>query len=74
MILMAQDPRGLKENHPTLINLRVQKRIEKMPRARQNTTVPSDPIPDPDTPGEDPLIGDLIDTEEDSDYIHTRSR
>ena len=24
--------------------------------------------PDPDTPHEDPLISDLIDTEEDSDY------
>ena len=36
--------------------------------ARGNTTVPNDPPPDPDTPDEDPLISDLIDTEEDSDY------
>ena len=39
-----------------------------MPRARGNATVPNDPPPDPDTPDEDPLIGDLIDTVEDSDY------
>ena len=30
--------------------------------------MPNDPPPDPDTPDEDPLIGDLIDTEDDSDY------
>ena len=30
--------------------------------------MPNDPPLDPDTPDEDPLIGDLIDTEEDSDY------
>ena len=39
-----------------------------MPRARGNDTVPNDPPPDPDTPDEDPLTSDLIDTEEDSDY------
>ena len=39
-----------------------------MPRARGNATVLNDPPPDQDTPDEDPLIGDLIDTEEDSDY------
>ena len=39
-----------------------------MPRASGNATVPNDPPPDLDTPDEDPLIGDLIDTEEDSDY------
>ena len=39
-----------------------------MPRARGIATVPNDPPLDPDTPDEDPLIGDLIDTEEDSDY------
>ena len=33
-----------------------------------NATVPNDPPPDPDTLNEDPLIGNLIDTEEDSDY------
>ena len=39
-----------------------------MPRASRNATVPNDPPPDPDTPDEDPLISDLINTEEDSDY------
>ena len=39
-----------------------------MPRASGNATVPNDPPLDPDTPDEDPLIGDLIDPEEDSDY------
>ena len=39
-----------------------------MPRAKGNTTVPNDPPQDPDPPDEDPLIGDLIDTAEDSDY------
>ena len=39
-----------------------------MPRASGKATVPNDSPPDPDTPDEDPLIGDLIDTEEDSDY------
>ena len=39
-----------------------------MPRARGNATVPNDRPPDPDTPDEDPLISDLIDTEEDSDH------
>ena len=39
-----------------------------MPKASGNATVPNDPPPDPDTPDEDPLISDLIDTEEDSDY------
>ena len=38
-----------------------------MPRASGNATVSNDPPPDPDTPDED-LIGDLIDTEKDSDY------
>ena len=40
-----------------------------MPRARGNATVPNDPPPDPDTPDEYPLISDLIDTEEDSNYV-----
>ena len=39
-----------------------------MARASGNAAVPNDPPPDPDTPNEDPLIHDLIDTEEDSDY------
>ena len=44
------------------------KKNRKTPRARGNAKVPNDPPPDPDTPDEDPLISDLIDTEEDSDY------
>ena len=39
-----------------------------MPRASGNATVPNNPSLDPDTPDEDPLISDLNDTEEDSDY------
>ena len=39
-----------------------------MSKARGNATVLNDPLLDPDTPDEDPLISDLIDTEEDSDY------
>ena len=42
------------------------KKNRKMPRAKGNATVPNDPPPDPDLPDEDPLINDLIDTEEDS--------
>ena len=44
------------------------KKNRKMSRVRGNATVPNDPPQDPDMPDEDPLIGDLIDTEEDSDY------
>ena len=44
------------------------KKNRKMPRAKGNTTVSNDPPPDPDTLNEDLLIGDLIDTEEDSGY------
>ena len=47
--------KGLKKNRKTL-------------RASGNATVPNDPPPDPDTPDVDPLIGDLIDTKDDSDY------
>ena len=43
------------------------KKNRNMPRAIGNTTVPNNPPLDPDLPDEDPLIGDLIDTEEDSD-------
>ena len=39
-----------------------------MPIARGNATVPNDPPPDPDMPDEDPLISDLLDTDEDRDY------
>ena len=39
-----------------------------MPRASGNATVSNDPPLDSDTPDEDILIGDLIDTENDSDY------
>ena len=44
------------------------KKKSKTPRASRNATVPNVPPPDPDTPDEDPLISDMIDTEEDSDY------
>ena len=55
-----------KASHPDQI--KSSKKNRKMPRASGNATVPNDPPLDPDTPDEDPLIGDLIDTEEDSDY------
>ena len=55
-----------KASHPDQI--KSLKKNRKTPRARGNITVPNDPPLDPDTPDEDPLIGDLIDTEEDSDY------
>ena len=55
-----------KSSHPDQI--KSSKKNLKRPRARGNTTVSNDPPPDPDTSDEDPLIGDLIDTEEDSDY------
>ena len=54
-----------KASHPDQI--KSLKKNRKTPRARGNATVLNDPPPDPDTPDEDPLIGDLIDTEEDSD-------
>ena len=53
-------------SHPDQI--KSSKNNKKMSRAKGNATVPNDPLPDPDTPDEDPLIGDLIDTDEDSDY------
>ena len=55
-----------KVSHPDQI--KSSKENRKTLRARGNATVPNDPPPDPDTPDDDPLIGDLIDTEEDSDY------
>ena len=55
-----------KASHPDQI--KSLKKNRKMPRASGNATVPNEPPPDPDTPDEDPLIGDLIDTEDDSDY------
>ena len=55
-----------KVSHPDQI--KSSKKNRKMSRARGNTTVPNDPPPDPDTLDEDPLISDLTDTEEDSDY------
>ena len=54
-----------KVSHPDQI--KSLKKNRKTPRARGNTTVPNDPPQNPDTPNEDPLISDLIDTE-DSDY------
>ena len=55
-----------KSSHPDQI--KSLKKNRKTPRAKGNATVPNDPLPDPDLPDEDPLISDLIDTEEDSDY------
>ena len=55
-----------KASHPDQI--KSSKKNGKMPRASGNVTVTNDPPLDPDTPDADPLIGDLIDTEEDSDY------
>ena len=55
-----------KASHPD--QTKSSKKNRKMPRAIGNATVPNDPPPDPDTPDEDPLISDLIDTEEDNDY------
>ena len=55
-----------KASHPDQI--KSSKKNRKMPRASGNATLPTDPSPDPDTLDEDPLIGDLIDTQEDSDY------
>ena len=63
--LRPQRSKG-KASHPDQI--KSSKKNRKMPRARGNATGPNDPHPDPDTPDEDPLTGDLIDTEEDSDY------
>ena len=56
-----------KASHPDQI--KSSKKNRKMPRASGNVTVPNDPPLDTDTPDEDPLISDLIDTEEDSDYV-----
>ena len=55
-----------KASHPDQI--KSLKKNRKMPRASGNAAVPNDPPPDPDTPDEDILIGDLIDPENDSDY------
>ena len=55
-----------KVSHPDQI--KSSKKNRNMPRAKGNATVPNNLPPDPYLPGEDPLIGDLIDTEEDSDY------
>ena len=54
-----------KASHPDQI--KSLKKNRKIPRASGNATVPNDPPLDPDTPDEDPLISDLIDTKEDSD-------
>ena len=55
-----------KVSHPDQI--KSSKKNRNMPRAKGNATVPNNLPPDPDLPDEDPLISDLIDTEEDSDY------
>ena len=55
-----------KASHP--YQIKSLKKNRKMPRTKGNVTIPNDPPPDPDPPEEDPLIGDLIDIEEDSSY------
>ena len=55
-----------KVSHPDQI--KSSKKNRKTPKASENATVPNDPALDTDTPDDDCLIGDLIDTEEDSDY------
>ena len=55
-----------KASHPDQI--KSLKKNGRMLRASGNARVPNDPPPDPDTPDEDILIGDLIDPEDDSDY------
>ena len=55
-----------KASHPDQI--KSLKKNRNMPRARENATVLNDPPPHPDTPDEDPLTSDPINTEEDSDY------
>ena len=57
-----------KASHPDQIKSSKKNKKKKTPRASGNATVPNNPPPDPDTPDEDPLIGDLIDTKDDSDY------
>ena len=61
-------PHRSKEKASHTDQIKSLKKNRKIPRASGNATVPNDPPPHPDTPDEDPLIGDLIDTEEDSDY------
>ena len=55
-----------KASHPDQI--KSSKKNRKMPRVSGSNIVPNDPPPDLETPNEDPLIGNLIDTEDDSDY------
>ena len=55
-----------KASHPDQI--KEFEKYRKMPGVKGNTTVPNDSSPDPDAPEEDPLIGDLIDAEKDSEY------
>ena len=55
-----------KASHPDQI--KSSKKNRRTPSASGNAGVPNDPPPDPDTPDEDILIGDLIDPEDDSDY------
>ena len=55
-----------KASHPNQI--KSLKKNRRRPRASGNARVPNDPSLDPDTPDEDILIGDLMDTEDDSDH------
>ena len=68
MIQTAPDHRSLREKHPTLIKLRVQKRVEENPEQGGNARVPNDPPLDQDTQDGDILIADQNDPQDDSDY------
>ena len=57
MIQTAPDHRTLREKHPTLIKLRVQKRVEENPEWG-NARVPNNLPLNPDTQDEDILIAD----------------
>ena len=55
-----------KASHPD--HIKSLKKNRGTPIASGNARVPNDPPSDPNTPDEDILIGDLIDSEDDSDY------
>ena len=68
MIQIALDHRSLRVKHPTLIKLRVPKRVEGSPEQGGNARVPNNPPLDLDTQDEDILIADQNDPQDDSDY------
>ena len=55
-----------KASHPD--QFKSSKKNRNIPRAKGNTTRPNKPPPDPDLPDKDPLFGNLVDNEEDSEY------